>query len=164
MKFMTTLNDIREPSFCACGCGGLAPILTRNNASLGHVKGQPLKFISGHNSQMKSGISLLMVRVSAPSEIECWIWGGPINRKGYGNVQSRGIKRNAHRAIYLELGYEIPDGYHLDHLCRNKLCVNPSHMEPVTPQENVRRQHEAKRLRQMIADGEWVGSTAKVEA
>jgi len=157
MKFTTTLN---EAPLCACGCGGKAPKINRNNSSAGHIKGEHFKCITGHNTGMKSGIGLLMVRVSAPSESECWIWKGPINRKGYGNVQVCGVKRNAHRAVYLECGLSIPDGYHLDHICRNKLCVNPAHMEPVTPRENVKRQHEARR--QMIQDGEWIGSTAKV--
>jgi hypothetical protein len=133
---------------------------------MGYVKGQHLRFISGHNAKTKAGLALLMDRVDHQGQDECWNWTGPVNRKGYGNVQVRGVKHNAHRAVYLESGHSIPDGYHLDHLCRNKLCVNPSHMEPVTPQENVKRQHEArrnaqeKRLRQMIADGGWIGSTA----
>jgi hypothetical protein len=157
MKFTTTPNDIRE---CACGCGQLAPTLTKNNSRLGHIKGQQLKFVSGHNSKANSSLDLLMLRVSVSSDNQCWNWSGPVNRKGYGHVQVRGVTYNAHRAFYIESGYEIPDGFHLDHLCRNKICVNPSRMEPVTLQENVRRQHQA---RQMIADGEWIGSTAKVE-
>lgn len=122
---MTEEIPVSREKLCGCGCGGVAPIETRTNASTGKVKGDALDFISGHNSKMKSGLALLMARISVPSLDDCWTWDGPINRKGYGNVQVRGVKHNAHRAVYLELGHSIPDGYHLDHLCRNKICVNP---------------------------------------
>lgn len=142
----TTLNKIREHQPCSCGCGQAAPLVKRTNARLGHVKGHPHKFVSGHNQRMKAGLSLLMKYVSKSDANGCWNWIGLVNRKGYGSVQVRGVKHNAHRAVYLEFGLQIPAGYHLDHICRNKLCVNPAHMEPVTLKENVRRQHEARRV------------------
>ena len=140
----TTLNKIREHSPCACGCGQPAPLVKKTNARLGHVKGKPLKFVSGHNKRVKSSLDLLMKHVGEPDTNGCWNWIGAVNRKGYGSAQVRGVKHNAHRAVYLESGLQIPVGYHLDHICRNKLCVNPAHMEPVTLQENVRRQHAAR--------------------
>lgn len=139
----TTLNKIREPVLCKCGCGEAAPEIKRNNSQLGHMAGQHHDFVAGHNKRVVDSLGLLMARVEKTEE--CWIWVGRLNRKGYGNVQVKGVKRNAHRAVYLESGFVIPDGYHLDHLCRNKTCVNPAHMEPVTPQENVRRQHAARK-------------------
>jgi hypothetical protein len=45
----------------------------------------------------------------------------------------------AHRLVYESLVGPIPDGFHIDHLCRNTRCVCPWHLEPVTPAENVRR-------------------------
>ncbi len=72
----------------------------------------------------------------------CWEWQGSMDRRGYGQIQAgrRGQPRiKAHRAMYLVLVGDIPDGLELDHLCRNTACVRPSHLEPVTHRENVRR-------------------------
>jgi hypothetical protein len=73
----------------------------------------------------------------------CWIWRGQ-KSGGYGKVQlpDRDGKRfadMAHRFAYKLLVGEIPDGLHIDHLCRNTLCVNPAHLEPVTSAVNVLR-------------------------
>lgn len=69
----------------------------------------------------------------------CWVWKGQTNESGYGVVFSEGIAFGAHRLIYQTLRGTIEPGLHLDHRCRNPLCVNPDHMEPVTPEENMRR-------------------------
>ncbi len=69
----------------------------------------------------------------------CWIWRGAVNRAGYGAFSVDGTTRRAHRVSYeLRVG-PIPEGLHLDHLCRVRACVNPAHLEPVTHAENVRR-------------------------
>jgi len=65
----------------------------------------------------------------------CQIWTGYIDPGGYGRVHG-GL---AHKAIYEAEHGPVPDGLELDHLCRNKACVNPNHLEAVTHLVNVRR-------------------------
>lgn len=70
----------------------------------------------------------------------CWNWTGHVSG-GYGRIRRpSGRRMQAHRFSYeLLTGLVIEDGLHLDHLCRNQLCVNPAHLEPVTPRENLKR-------------------------
>lgn len=70
----------------------------------------------------------------------CWNWAAPPNSTGYGQFAPiRGRKVLAHRFAYEALIGPIADGLYLDHLCRNRLCVNPDHLEPVTNRENLLR-------------------------
>lgn len=75
----------------------------------------------------------------------CWLWQAGRTPDGYGqfHVGSRvdGTRRNvnAHRWIYQQLVGSIAHGLHLDHLCRVRHCVNPEHLEPVTPKINTLR-------------------------
>lgn len=77
-------------------------------------------------------------------EGECWRWVGYINttRRADGSYPRFRVKRRvyyAHRISYLIHRGEIPEGMQVDHLCRNKWCVRPEHLEPVTPRENMLR-------------------------
>jgi hypothetical protein len=74
----------------------------------------------------------------------CWVWNGYIESDGYGRVQVDYVKRQAHILIYELLVGLVPEGLELDHLCRNRTCVNPDHLEPVTTAENQRRGDAAK--------------------
>ena len=83
------------------------------------------------------------------NEQGCWIWTGTVLNNGYGQVKLRTRKHLTHRFFYEHIVGPIPDGMYLDHLCREKRCVNPAHLEPVTPQENVVRglaSYEIRRL------------------
>lgn len=70
---------------------------------------------------------------------DCWEWTGAKCSSGYGSVWMEGKCKSAHRAVYEWLVGPIPAGLVIDHLCRNRACVHPKHMELVTPLENHRR-------------------------
>lgn len=69
----------------------------------------------------------------------CWTWNGTINRYGYGEFAIGKKHYGAHRVAYELSVAPIPAGLEIDHLCRNTRCVNPAHLEPVTPRENQLR-------------------------
>jgi hypothetical protein len=69
----------------------------------------------------------------------CWEWTGSLNRDGYGNAWASGACRGAHRVAFEAMVCDIPADLELDHLCRNRACVNPYHMDMVTHRVNIRR-------------------------
>lgn len=77
---------------------------------------------------------------TAPTDRGCWEWrGAPLQTSGYCRVKMGGVSVMAHRAVYEALVGPIPAGLQLDHLCRNRRCVRPDHLEPVTASVNQRR-------------------------
>jgi hypothetical protein len=70
----------------------------------------------------------------------CWNWNLYVSPStGYGFLTTGGRRHLAHRVSYESLVGPIPDGLQIDHLCRNRRCVNPEHLEPVTGSENCNR-------------------------
>jgi len=153
---------------CECGCGQPAPIAKDTNRRLGYIKGQPVRFVQGHNARVehphKPG-----TRPSRPphpddytvnSETGCWEWRHAVNRHGYGMVWRGGHKIHAHRFFFQELVGPIPDGFDVDHLCRNRRCVNPAHLEAVPRAVNLRRgngtilsEQDVIEIRRLARDG-----------
>ena len=86
-----------------------------------------------------STLSPVVTRMFKHLEVgDCWEWVGS-KTNGYGRVQVDKRTLYTHRVMWGELVGPIPLGMHLDHLCRNRACCNPDHMEAVRPVENTRR-------------------------
>lgn len=75
----------------------------------------------------------------ATSPAGCWLWTGSKDTGGYGRARWPRRAVMAHRIAYELTRGRIPDGLQIDHLCRNRACVNPSHLEPVSARENTLR-------------------------
>lgn len=81
----------------------------------------------------------LIDRVTVGHESGCWIWDGSKNPNGYGLISVDGKYKLAHRVSYEMFRGGVPEGLGLDHLCGNRACVWPGHLEPATQRMNVLR-------------------------
>ncbi len=123
----------QELHLCECGCGRPTKIATRTTTKFGHVKGQPLRFIVGHQAPVPDE-DLYAV----DPESGCWIWKGWLDKDGYGHIRRQGKYYGAHRYFYEKANGSLPKGAQMHHTCHNPACVNPSHLEVVSPLEHRR--------------------------
>jgi HNH endonuclease len=120
--------------FCHCGCGEKTGIAQKNNQRAGHVKGQPYRFILGHQLRKRKGFVI-------NPETGCWQslfsqGSNPyISRRVYGTK----LHKAQHIMEYERKYGPVPPGLEIDHKCRNTRCCNPDHLEAVTHRENCRR-------------------------
>lgn len=137
---------------CECGCGADAGVYA--TSAKGHRRGDPRRFVNGHNWNGKTRRERIDLSHYAIEDrgytTPCWIWKRTRSRKGYGMVWDKQRNRlgMAHRVVYEQEGGTIPDGLQLDHLCQQRACVNPEHLEPVTQAVNQQRGANARLTRE----------------
>lgn len=90
-------------------------------------------------AKLPESLPLAFRRNIAPGRGNCWLWRRSKSPDGYGWASFKNRTYQAHRLSYLLVVGPVPEGTHLDHLCRVRHCVNPEHLEPVSPAENLRR-------------------------
>jgi len=91
------------------------------------------------NSRVSVHVAAYLADRSRLARNGCVEWTGPILNSGYGAAHVAGMKTTAHRVAFIAAGKDIPPGMELDHLCRNRICVNVAHLEPVTRKQNMER-------------------------
>lgn len=159
------LGDPIPYGYCQCGCGEMTAIIPKTDTLRGYVKGEPRKFRAGHNPDHRPFEPL-----DQRYEIRdcgyltpCWCWLRSKRPSGYGRMWDPDTHKfvEAHGFFYRHFVGPIPDGLEPDHLCKNRGCVNPEHLEPVTHTENIRRGDraqltlaKAQEIRRRVAMGE----------
>ena len=136
---------------CECGCGERTPLALKTLASRGTVRGQPLRFLHGHNRVITDRVAFFWSQVDKNGPVHpvlgtaCWPWiGGSRTEWGYGLIRWRnGSGRDkrpllrAHRVAWELTNGPVPDGLFVCHHCDNPPCCNPAHHFLGTTQDNT---------------------------
>lgn len=124
---------------CECGCG--RPVR------------EGRRFVCGHHNHLRRLSSRLWEERDCGYRTPCWVWVRSISTEGYGELRVRGFTTKlAHRIFYVRFHGPIPPGLEPDHLCRNRACVHPGHLELVTRKTNARRGARAKLTEESAAE------------
>lgn len=162
-RFLLNLQPATiQPGYCQCGCGQKTPIATQNETKRGYVKGEPHRYVYGHNR----GVARCRAFYRVDKKTNCWTWLRATTPDGYGCIRlGGGSNRQSYKAhrLYYELTHgAIPEGHVVDHTCGNRSCVNPSHMRVVTHADNVRSgrnakitMEDAREIRRLHATERW---------
>ena len=102
---------------------------------------------------MKSVEERFDAKIAYEPNTGCYLWKASTTRDGYGKFWFEGKTVQAHRYSYQRWVGPIPEGLQLDHTCRNRNCVNPFHLEPVTQRENSLRGESANAAKTECSQG-----------
>ena len=149
-------GDGPNPSgICLCGCGGKTAIAKQSYSRSGDVKGQPVRFIPGHGRRGRRG-DRYNVRpdYALDPATGCWCWSKHLTRGGHGLTwdADRGGMAIAHRVFHERHNGPLPEGSVLHHLCRNRACVNPSHVTVMESQSEHSKLHWRERRAISLSD------------
>lgn len=146
------IHRVNTTVFCGCGCGRLTNIATKDWPEHGHVKGEPLAFVIGHNMRTAP-------YPESPYTVDpntgCWEWRLGLDRDGYGRLWKDGRTHRAHRVYFEDRFGPLPEGHVPDHCCPqgpNRSCVNPDHMRPMTMEDNSRFKSTTKLSYEIAAE------------
>jgi HNH endonuclease len=126
---------------CKCGCGNRTPVAKRNEYRRGHVKGEPIPVLHGHNRRPRPPHFRL---VRAGHDSPCYMWNHGKTSAGYAQTSFGRSTKLVHRLTYEAANGTVPKGLELHHLCEHRDCMRPDHMVPLTHAEHARISSYAK--------------------
>lgn len=143
--------------YCQCGCGQKTSIARESNKKRGHVKGEPVRYLTGHYAKRsyEKMIAEFWANVAITADDnQCWLWTGYCMPNGYGSKSWGNKDEYAHRVSWIIANGDIPRGMEICHTCDVRNCVNPKHLFLGTQQDN---------MRDMVAKGRQVISNRSGE-